>query len=78
MEGLEKISAEAAARLKERSVDPRRMEEFWAKVRAWHAVPENQAWVAAQPPGWLGIQVRELRAHLMARAKELCINKYFI
>jgi hypothetical protein len=66
LEDLEKISAAAAARRVTTSSDDRRaLDALWASVDAWHAVPENQVWVATQPPGFLHYRVQELRAQLM-------------
>lgn len=66
LEGLEKISADAAARRATTdSTNTQWMEELKAKVEAWHGVPENQAWVAAQPPDYLRNNLRALRAELM-------------
>jgi hypothetical protein len=66
LEQLEKASVVAPDT--EPIYDSRQMDELWERVEAWHAVPENQAWVAAQPPESLGIQVQQLRAELLARA----------
>lgn len=68
---LEKIgaAAEAARRARTDSVD---MESVLERIRiaaeAWHAVPENQKWLAEQPPEYLGIRVRELKAQLAEMA----------
>src|SRR5580704_6735017 len=48
LDELEKISAAAAER--ERPHDSRVLDELIAKAEAWHAVPENQVWLAVQPP----------------------------
>jgi hypothetical protein len=65
LEDLEKISAAAAAqreRMKPR--DRGILDELIAKAEAWHAVPENQAWLAAQPPDYLYHRVQSLKAQL--------------
>jgi hypothetical protein len=69
LEELEKISAAAAAhreRMKPR--DHGVLDEFIAKAKAWHAVPENQEWLAAQPPEFFHNRVQEFRAQLRERA----------
>ncbi len=65
LEELEKISAAAAAhRERMRPRDHRALDELIAKAEAWHAVPENQAWLAAQPPEYFTNSTREFRAQL--------------
>jgi hypothetical protein len=65
LEELEKTSAVAAAvRARSNAINRQALDELWAKVKAWHAVPENQQWIAAQPPEFLGIRVRELKERL--------------
>jgi hypothetical protein len=69
LEELERISAAAAAhreRMKPR--DRGVLDELIAKVQAWHAVPENQKWLAEQPPDYLHRRVQSLRAELQERA----------
>jgi hypothetical protein len=69
LEELEKISAAAAAhreRMKPR--DHGVLDELIAKAKAWHAVPENQKWLAAQPPEFFYTRVQEFRAQLRERA----------
>jgi hypothetical protein len=69
LEELEKISAAAAARKVETSSD---YEETIARIReqaeAWHANPENQKWLAEQPPDYLYRSVQSLRRQLEERA----------
>jgi hypothetical protein len=65
LEELEKISAAAAAqreRMKPR--DHRVLDALIAKAEAWHAVPENQKWLAEQPPEFFCTRVQEFRARL--------------
>ena len=64
LEDLEKISA-VAARSTAPSFDSRRLDAIWASVEARHSIPENQAWVAAQPLDFLHHAVQELRAQLI-------------
>jgi hypothetical protein len=65
LEELEKISAAAAAR---RGGKSPRYEETIARItaqaQAWHAVPENQKWLAEQPPDYLYHRVQSLRTRL--------------
>jgi hypothetical protein len=71
LEGLEKINAaaEAAQRVTTGSVDMEAFRErITAAAEAWHAVPENQAWLAAQPPDFLYHRVQALRAQLAEMA----------
>jgi hypothetical protein len=69
LEDLEKTSAAAAAeREKMKPRDHRVLDELIAKAQAWHAVPENQVWLAAQPPDYLYHRVQSLRAYLQDRA----------
>jgi len=69
LEELERISAAAAARRVVASSD---YEETIARIReqveAWHANPENQKWLAEQPPDYLYRSVQSLRAQLEERA----------
>ena len=66
---LEKVSAAAAAqRERMEPRDHRVLDELIAKAEAWHAVPENQAWLAAQPPDFLYHRVQSLRAQLAEMA----------
>ena len=69
LEELEKISAAAAARKVETSSD---YEETIARIReqaeAWHANPENQKWLAEQPPDYFHSRVQSFRAELQERA----------
>ena len=69
LEELEKISAAAAARRVGTSSD---YEETIARIReqaeAWHANPENQKWLAEQPPDYLHRSVQSLRRQLEDRA----------
>jgi hypothetical protein len=62
LDELEKINAAAAER--ERPHDSRVLDELIAKAEAWHAVPENQAWLAAQPPEYFTTSMREFKAQL--------------
>jgi hypothetical protein len=62
LDELEKISAAAAER--ERRHDNRVLDELIAKAEAWHAVPENQVWLAAQPPEYFTTSMREFKAQL--------------
>jgi hypothetical protein len=65
LEELEKISAAAAAyreRMKPR--DHSVLDELIAKAEAWHAVPENQKWLAEQPPEFFCTRMQEFRAQL--------------
>ena len=69
LEDLEKISAAAAAqreRMKPR--DRGILDEIMAQAEAWHAVPENQKWLAEQPPEFLPTRMRELKARLAEMA----------
>ena len=68
LEELEKTRAAAVARAGMSSIDRAKLDELWARVNAWHAVPENQQWVAAQPPEALAAGMREVRAQLWERA----------
>ena len=62
---LEKISAAAAAeRERIRSQDHRVLDELMAKAEAWHAVPENQEWLAAQPPEYFRNSLQQLKVEL--------------
>ena len=67
LEELEKTRAVAAAKAMSR-IDRAKLDELWARVNAWHAVPENQKWVAAQPPEALAAGMRQVRARLWQRA----------
>ena len=65
LEELEKISAaEAAQRERMKPRDRRFLDELIAKADAWHAVPENQKWLAEQPPEFFSTRVQEFRAQL--------------
>jgi hypothetical protein len=65
LEDLDKINAAAAAeRERMRPCDNRVLDELIAKAEAWHAVPENQAWLAAQPPEYFTTSMREFKAQL--------------
>jgi hypothetical protein len=69
LEELEKISAAAAARRERmRPRDNRVLDELIAKAEAWHAVPENQAWLAAQPPEYFTTSMQEFKAQLAEKA----------
>ena len=66
LEELEKISVALNARLARRNPEHERvLAEIRQRTEAWHADPANQRWLTEQPPEYLGIQVRELRARLM-------------
>jgi hypothetical protein len=67
LEGLEKAHADAE-RARPIVVDRRKLDRLWADVEAWRAVPENLQWLAAQPPEYFGIQVRQLKQQLMEKA----------
>lgn len=69
LEELENVSAAAAAhreRMKPR--DHGVIDELIAKAKAWHAVTENQKWLAAHPPEFFHNRVQEFRAQLRERA----------
>jgi len=69
LEELEKISAAAASLRVANSADyERTVASLMEKVHAWHAVPENQKWLAEQPPDYLYHRVQSLRAELEERA----------
>ena len=77
LEDLEKISAAAAAqreRMKPR--DRGILDELIAKAEAWHAVPENQAWLAAQPPEYFTTSMREFKVQLedLASGRSLAVQ----
>lgn len=66
LEEVEKASAAATAvRRVVESTDSPALIALKAKVEEMRADPERMAWAAAQPPEWLGIQVRKLREALM-------------
>jgi len=72
LEDLEKISAAVAAaqRARTASVDIEALRErIRAAAEAWHAVPENQALLAEQPPDFLYHRVQSLRAQLAEMAR---------
>lgn len=65
LEELEKISAEAAARRAGPDSDyEKAIANLMAKADAWHANPENQKWLAQQPPDHLRRGLQALRAQL--------------
>jgi hypothetical protein len=69
LEELEKVSAAAATRRTQRSSDyEEEIALLMKKAYAWHAVPENQVWLATQPPDYLYHRVQSLRAYLQERA----------
>jgi hypothetical protein len=69
LEDLEKTSVAAAVqRARAASVYRGALDKLWARVHAWHADPQNQAWVEAQPPEFLAVRVQELRAKLWETA----------
>ena len=67
LEELERISA-VALRARASTVDRRALDELEAKLVAWPPDPEYEKFLAEQPPEFLGIRVRELRAQLWERA----------
>ena len=68
IEALEKFSAAALELHGPDPDDKRKLEELWESVRAWHAVPANQQWLAEQPEDYLYNSVQQLREELSERA----------
>jgi hypothetical protein len=65
LEEQDKISAATAARRGAKSPGHEAtIARITAQAQAWHAVPENQAWLAEQPPDFLFHRVQSLRARL--------------
>ncbi len=71
LEDLERVSGATIAALRQsadRLANLRKLEELAAEIDALPPDPQREAWIAAQPPEWIGIQVRQVRADLMAIA----------
>lgn len=65
LEDLERIGSAAAARRLVSSSDyEQKIAAMMEEVHAWDAVPENQKWLAEQPPEYLRNQMQALRQQL--------------